>query len=268
MMNSHVLTVAIPVYRALEYLIRCVKGVCNNTVVPFELLIVDNGNDDEARACISEVVRTVREKGLTIRVAVVPENRGFPYACNLAIDLATTPYLCILNSDTYPTDQWDVILLEAARQGDVTICGPSLNCCTTVQVVKAEIEGEVTDEKIEQFAKGWVESNDEPYRDIGTVHGSCMFIHQGLATNVGYFDERFGLGFAEENDYCNRAQKAGFRVVYARRAFVYHFGNRSFAESGIDVQALRQKNTGPYADKRDGRITGEVVSPKDDIVVW
>ena len=38
-----------------------------------------------------------------------------------------------------------------------------------------------------------------------------------LIQAIGIFDEeRFGRGFGEENDYCLRAARAGFRAVIAR----------------------------------------------------
>jgi hypothetical protein len=57
---------------------------------------------------------------------------------------------------------------------------------------------------------------------------------------VGLFDaERFGRGYGEENDFCMRAAKAGWRHVLAADVFVFHEGSVSF--SG-DKEALLQKS--------------------------
>ena len=46
---------------------------------------------------------------------------------------------------------------------------------------------------------------------------------------IGPFDEeRFGLGYGEENDFCMRASRAGFVHVLDDATFVYHAGQRSF----------------------------------------
>ena len=48
---------------------------------------------------------------------------------------------------------------------------------------------------------------------------------------IGLFDEQaFGRGYGEENDFCLRAAKAGFRNVLAEDIFVYHVGEISFAQ--------------------------------------
>ena len=43
------------------------------------------------------------------------------------------------------------------------------------------------------------------------------------------FDLAFGAGYGEENDFCLRAARAGWRNVLADDAFVVHTGGRSFA---------------------------------------
>ena len=48
---------------------------------------------------------------------------------------------------------------------------------------------------------------------------------------IGLFDEQFGLGCFEDDDYCLRALRAGYRLLIAHDSFV-----RELAE---DVPAVR-----------------------------
>src|SRR4051812_15105610 len=60
-----------------------------------ELIVADNGSDDESR----DVVRELAPKG---RLVELGSNRGFAAACNAAAELATGDLLVILNPDAKP----------------------------------------------------------------------------------------------------------------------------------------------------------------------
>lgn len=79
--------------------------------------------------------------------------------------------------------------------------------------------------------------------------GFCLLISREAIDRVGLLDERFGLGNFEDDDYCRRAEAAGFRLVIARDAFVHHFGHRSFAAARVDLAALLERNKRLYDEK-------------------
>jgi hypothetical protein len=72
--------------------------------------------------------------------------------------------------------------------------------------------------------------------------GFCMFIRRDALDLLGAFDaERFGRGYGEENDFCMRAWKAGWRNVLAADVFVFHEGAVSFStERAALTQAAGQ----------------------------
>ena len=53
------------------------------------------------------------------------------------------------------------------------------------------------------------------------------------------FDPVFGLGYGEENDFCMRAARAGFRNVLCDDAFVVHLGGSSFGAKRADLAAAQ-----------------------------
>ena len=58
-----------------------------------------------------------------------------------------------------------------------------------------------------------------------------MLIKRESLNSVGLFDEkRFGKGYGEENDFCMRAVKNGYRNVFATNIFVAHVGGVSFGK--------------------------------------
>jgi hypothetical protein len=66
---------------------------------------------------------------------------------------------------------------------------------------------------------------------------------------IGGLDERFGIGFFDDDDLAERARRAGFELAVAHDLFVHHFGSRTFAGNGIDAGRLLDENAGRFAEK-------------------
>ena len=102
-----------------------------------------------------------------------------------------------------------------------------------------------------------------PYGDLDAMHGSpgdgatstagsgsaaaklsgfCLLIKRGVYEAIGGLDERFGLGFFDDDDLAVRARRAGFELAVAHDLFVHHFGSRTFAGNGIDAGRLLEDN--------------------------
>ncbi|MDP2000878.1 MAG: glycosyl transferase family 2, partial [Rhodoferax sp.] len=77
--------------------------------------------------------------------------------------------------------------------------------------------------------------------EIPTGVGFCMYIRRQCLDEVGLFDvDNFGKGYGEENDFCVRAQEAGWTHLHALDTFVRHAGGISFGDtkSAREIQAM------------------------------
>jgi GT2 family glycosyltransferase len=63
-------------------------------------------------------------------------------------------------------------------------------------------------------------------RDVAWVAGCAMWLRMRALDTVGLFDERF-FAYHEEVDWCVRAWRGGWRVVYCPRVVVTHTGRGS-----------------------------------------
>ena len=66
---------------------------------------------------------------------------------------------------------------------------------------------------------------------------------------IGGLDERFGLGFFDDDDLAERARRAGFELAVAHDLFVHHFGSRTFVGNGVDADKLLDENARRFAAK-------------------
>ena len=87
-------------------------------------------------------------------------------------------------------------------------------------------------------------------RDVAWVAGCAMWLRVRALDAVGLFDERF-FAYHEEVDWCVRAWRGGWRVVYCPRVVVTHTGRGSAGnEASIRVRKyFAARNTILYARK-------------------
>ena len=90
------ISVIVPVYKAENYLHRCVDSLLSQTFPDFEILLIDDGSPDRSGEICDEYAR----KDKRIRV-FHKENGGVSSARNLGLDHARGEWICFVDSDDY-----------------------------------------------------------------------------------------------------------------------------------------------------------------------
>ena len=243
-------TVVIPVYNAFEKLKKCLASVLGHTDLDrVHLLVIDDASTDER---VFPYLRGLSERyGFELRRH--EENLGFVRTVNEAI-AARRGHLVILNSDTEVPPGWLERLLEPILKapdkiGSTTPFSNRATICSFPEFCKDNDlpEGLTLAELDAWFAR--LRGRVAPVR-LPTGVGFCMALNDRALEMVGGFDEEtFGRGYGEENDWCLRAEKAGFYHVLVPWLFVAHHHGASFgpernrlAEEG--VRRVERKHPG------------------------
>ncbi len=98
------ISVIIPTYNRARYLQRAIDSVLDQTHLPDELIIVDDGSTDNT----AEIVDDVTSRATFPMHFLRQENKGASSARNLGIQHALGDILCFLDSD----DWWDTKKIE------------------------------------------------------------------------------------------------------------------------------------------------------------
>jgi len=93
-------SVVIPCYRCAKTIERAVDSVVNQTVRPFELILVDDGSDDQTPELLHYLSKLYGDDWIT--VLLLSKNSGVSVARNAGWDVATADYVAFLDSD----DAW------------------------------------------------------------------------------------------------------------------------------------------------------------------
>jgi GT2 family glycosyltransferase/tetratricopeptide (TPR) repeat protein len=226
-------------HNEVAYTRACVDSIRLYTDEPYELIFVDNASTDETPGYLRSLT------GAT--VITNAENRGFPAAANQGIRTATGQNVLLLNNDTLVTSGWLKRLLRALhRRPEIGLVGPCSNYVSGTQQVPAGYE-ELAD--LDGFAWDWGKAHDDIIEDTDRLVGFCLLVRRAVIDRIGGLDERFGTGCFEDDDYCLRALRAGFRAVVAQDVFVHHFGGRTFIGSKVDFASLMHRNEQLFREK-------------------
>jgi GT2 family glycosyltransferase/glycosyltransferase involved in cell wall biosynthesis len=236
------LTVVIPVHNGLALTQQCVETIRRYTEIPCGILIVNNGStDDTFDWCWRDHLECI---GFS-------ENRGFAAACNAGIRAALGEYVVILNNDTLVSPGWaERLLAHLDRNRTIGLVGPSTNYASSLQQIESSYNGL---EEYLAFAKRIARQYAGKAEAVDRLVGVCLAARRELFEEVGLFDERFGMGNYEDDDFCMRVRQRGYMLLWAKDVFIHHIGSQTFAAVQTDYQGLLTRNREILRQKWDLR---------------
>jgi GT2 family glycosyltransferase/glycosyltransferase involved in cell wall biosynthesis len=214
--------------------LRCLFSVLiAKQETPFRLVVV---NDCSPEPEVEQVLTKLALRGL-IELHRMPHNVGFVEACNYGFALHPDRDVVLLNSDTEVHGNWldrlRAAALRSSRIATVTPLSNNAEICSYPNFAQDNRRQlEIDDESLDRFASI---ANRGHEIEIPTGVGFCMYVRRACLDIIGPFDRvKFGHGYGEENDFCRRAVKAGWRNILAADVFVRHYGATSFGHSKTD----------------------------------
>lgn len=106
-------SIIVPVYNVEQFLERCVESILKQTMVSFELLLIDDGSSDRSGQLCDEL----SQKDNRIRVIHIP-NGGVSNARNLGIKVSRGEWISFIDSDDFVTEDYLETLLKPVRKDE------------------------------------------------------------------------------------------------------------------------------------------------------
>jgi GT2 family glycosyltransferase/ADP-heptose:LPS heptosyltransferase/Tfp pilus assembly protein PilF len=240
-------SIIILTYNQWEYTEKCLKSIESNTPECHEIILVDNGSTDGTL----EHLRELAWNKSHYKLIANQDNCGFAKGCNQGIKEAKGAFVALLNNDVLVTKNWLSGLLEClSRSPEVGIVGPMTNNISGPQKVN-DAEYKPIHE-LEDFATSFRGRHRHRRIPFRRIVGFCMLFRKDLVDQIGFLDESFGTGNFEDDDFCLRAEIAGFRNFIAGDVFIHHFGGRSFIGNRIDYGSTMNGNRKLFEEKWNG----------------
>lgn len=203
--------------------IECLESLRHITYPNYEILLVDNGSTDGS-------VERLKNLYPKIEIIVNGKNLGFAEGNNIAIKRAIckgTDYILLLNNDTVVESEFlGKLVLAAETNQKIGIVGPTVyhyNDPKEIQSNGGKInwyKGTVTNRtKIE---------NDKIFnsRKVDFIMGCALLAKGKLFNEIGYLNKNY-FAYWEETDWCVRAQRANYDIMYIPKSKIWHKGESS-----------------------------------------
>ena len=224
--------VIVCVHDALDDVRRCLASLLACTMPPWRLIIVDDGSGPETAEMLN---RFADAHGATLLRH--QQAKGYTFAANAGLRASLAPWAVLLNSDTVVSEGWlDRMAALGGRDPGIGLIGPLSNTASWQSVPLVQENGDWAEnplpEGIDVAAMARIAASASASQGfpIPFLNGFCLMIRRELRDAIGLFDEEaFGAGYGEENDFCIRARKNGWRLMLADDTYVYHAQSRSYS---------------------------------------
>lgn len=248
-MNTH--DVIVCVHNGKEETLNCLESLIDNwsSKISGEIIIIDDASSDDTCRALSDFANANK----LIRIHRLPKQSYYTKAANAGLKQSTAKYRTLLNSDTVVTSGWREKILSVFQSCDqIGIVGPLSNAASTQSVPHFKSGPKQTAVNLmppgvvpEDFSKVLLQAmNMDSPPFVPLVHGFCMTVKSDVIDVIGLLDEDlFPNGYGEENDYCFRADDAGFILAVAVNAFVYHRKSVSYSDNELRVKFMNSGMT-------------------------
>ncbi len=195
-------SVIIPAYNAQKTLKNCLDALLNQTILPNEIIVVDDGSTDETKS--------VAESYSLVKV-ISQQNQGPAKARNAGAQKAKSDTILFLDSDCIPEKNWLEEMIKSFEDENVVgVQGAYKTKQKSLTARFDQLDIEYRYERMKRSKKlDWVGSYSAGYR-------------KEIFLKEGGFDETFPKASGEDAELSYRLAEKGHRLVFASKAIVYH----------------------------------------------
>lgn len=228
---SNTVDIVVPIYLGIEETLNCLNSVINaQNKTDYRLILINDFSCDKE---MYEVLRTFVRKHKDVTLIENTKNLGFVKTANKGMRLSKSNDVILLNSDTEVSDFWlDKLHNVLKNNPSVATVTPFSNQATIFSFPSMNPARDLPEiAPISLINKYLTRYNVGSIHDVPTAHGFCMLVRRATLNEIGLFDEeKWGKGYAEENDLSIRARLKGWRNVISCDTYVKHVGSVSFKD--------------------------------------
>lgn len=203
------LSLVIPTVDRPEALYNLLRHLEHQRRAPDEVVVVDQSAREDARLAAYAAGHPA------VRVHRIPE-RGLPNARNVGVRVSTGDVVLFVDDDTIPDP--DLVRAHAEAYRDPCVAGVGGRVLGGYDRSRGAVGrfhplGAVVERNFGIDRGG----------EVDHLPGGNMSFRREVFSRAGGFDPAFGgSSIGEETDFCLRARRAGFRLVFEPRAAVEH----------------------------------------------
>lgn len=242
------ITLIVATYKRPDALDEVLRGLAQQTRLPDEVLVADDGSGPETRALVE---RHIQSAPFPVRHVWHPDD-GFRLAAirNRAIEQATGDYLVFLDGDCIPSIHFVADHLRVARPGHWVQGKRILTCREALQSGFGAADVRHPGRLLRRWLRGHI---NHPHRllhwpglparasqKLRGVRGCNIGAWRADVLKVGGFDERFNGWGLEDSEFVTRLYKLGLRRLDPQfAALCFHLWHPERPRDQLQENTLR-----------------------------
>ena len=229
------LSIVIVTYNAIDYVRHCLRSVFEHTQgLEFEVIVIDNASHDGTPDMVAAEFPQVR----LLRQG---QNAGFAAGVNRGVSESRGEAVTVLNPDTLLLDNALLTMYRHLKENpDIGLLGPrlldedgsvQLSCRRFPSFGTALFNRYSVLTRLlprNRFSTSYLMSgwDHTQTREVDWLSGACWMVARRAFDQIGGLDERYFM-YIEDVDFCQRAHRAGWKVVYFPQVSLVHHIGRS-----------------------------------------
>lgn len=214
-------------YNGKEDTTECLLSLEKSHYKHFLPIVIDNGSTDQSSLFL-------REKFPKLILLESEENLGFAGGNNLGIEKALSigcDAVLLLNNDVIIDEDMLGAFAKATKQYPDSILGGKVFRFDEPELLD-HIGGRWIPSELKYDLVGFRKPGKTHFNEVLSldyIYGCAMLIPRVILEKIGLLEPKFFL-YWEEVDYCTRAKKAGFSLLFLPNARLWHKGSASLTE--------------------------------------
>ncbi len=208
-------------WNGLADTLECLYSLQKIVYPNYAVAVIDNGSKGND----AEIIK--KKFGSFVFVIKEEKNLGFTGGCNEGIRWALRSganYILLLNNDTVVDSNFLIELVNVAQNDvQIGIVGPKVFYYDQPnRIVSAG--GRINFRTGITPLIGKDEIDDERFdciKEVDFADGAALLIKEETIRRIGLLNEIY-FAYYEETEWCTKARKAGFKVVYVPKARIWH----------------------------------------------
>lgn len=226
---------------------NCLESLSKTTYPDYDIHLILNGTEDNSEKVIKKFFwRDKNDKINRVKIYKSDKNLGYTGGFNYLLKKVmsnTSKYIASINNDTEVDKNWLIELVKFAEKNNADICQPKIKSMRDKKMFEyAGAAGGFMDKYGYPFCRGRIFSELEedkgqyntPLR-IFWACGSCSLFKKELFNKIGFLQEDFFL-YAEETDFCWRANLVGAKIFNVPSSVIYHLGHYSINKEKMEAE--------------------------------
>ena len=223
-------------YNTKDITLNCIDSIVKNTKkLNYEIILVDNGSTDGS---VGEF-KKLKTKIKNLIFIDNKKNLGFSKGNNIGIKKAKGEYVLLLNSDTIVKgnaiselslwmDKHVYVGISSCKllNEDGSVQGTGGYFPTLLRVLSwmsiEDIPG--VEKLIKSFHPHFRFYSKQ--QEVDWLTGAFLFVRKQVFEEVGALDEDYFM-YTEDTDFCFRAKRAGWKIMYLPKWSIVHLGGKS-----------------------------------------